>query len=423
MTREKEGWSRAFYALAFVAACSVVVGLWGRLRDLAFPPKRIFDEIYFPVFASKYLDGTRFFDLHPPLGKFFIAASIAVFGDDSLGWRLMPAVFGCAMIGLGAVLGWYLTRSRAGALLLAAFIAVETMLLTYSRTGLMDGILVFFVLATLLAALMARRDSQAIWPVVLLGLTVSIKWAALMVVVPAAYVLWRKGLLKSFILNLWISVVLYVAIVYAERLILTGWAPWQAWQDVIGWHIKAVEKITAAVPNPFASPWWSWPLMLRPIRIFYAATPTGEVRTLSLIGNPLLWWSGTLAVVAGLVELARRKLYLKEPIADNPLVVALLGYAALLLPWIPGTRIPYIYNYLPSYAFALLALVCLLTSLWGRRPWGPWAVVAFAACALAVGLYFLPLASAIPISPEGYQQRLWIDTWFRPDPELSRTAR
>lgn len=419
MTHEKEGRSAAFYALALVTALAVVAGLWGRLRDLGFPHKRIFDEIYFPVMANKYLEGIRFFDLHPPLGKFFIAASIAVFGDDPLGWRLMPAVFGCAMIGLGALLGWHLTKSRAGALLLAAFIAVETMLVTYSRTGLMDGILVFFVLATLLAALMARRGSQVIWPVVLLGLTVSVKWAALMVVVPVAYVLWRKGLLKSFIANLWISVVLYVAIVYAERLILTGGAPWRAWQDLIAWHMEAASKITAAVPNAFASPWWSWPLMLRPIRIFYAATPAGEVRTLSLIGNPLLWWCGTLAVIAGPLELARRKFLLKEPIADNPLVVALLGYVALLLPWIPGTRIPYIYNYLPSYAFALLALVCLLVPLWGRRPWGPWVVVAFAACALVLGIYFLPLASAIPISVESYQQHLWIDTWFRPDPELS----
>ena len=419
MNREKERRSWAYYVLGLVTVCAVLAGLWGRVRDLGFPPKRIFDEIYFPVFASKYLEGVRFFDLHPPLGKFIIAASIAVFGDEPLGWRLMPAVFGCAMIGLGAVLGWYLTKSRVGALLLAAFIAGETMLITYSRTGLMDGILVFFTLATLLAALMARRSSQVIWPVVLLGLTISIKWAALMVIVPVAYLLWRKGLLKSFIVNLWISVVIYVAIVFSERLILTGGAPWRAWQDVLGWHVKAAGKITAAVPNPYASPWWSWPLMLRPIRIFYAATPAGEVRTLSLIGNPLLWWSSTLAVIAGLLDLGRRKFLRKEPIADNPLVVALLGYVALLLPWIPGTRIPYIYNYLPSYAFALLALVCLLVSLWGRRPWGPWVVVAFAACALAITLYFLPLVSAIPISPEAYQQRLWIDTWFRPDPNLS----
>ena len=77
-----------------MTACAVVAGLWGRLRDLGFPPKRVFDEIYFPVFASKYLEGERFFDLHPPLGKFIIAASIALFGDDPIGWRLMPAVFG-----------------------------------------------------------------------------------------------------------------------------------------------------------------------------------------------------------------------------------------------------------------------------------------------------------------------------------------
>lgn len=417
--REKEGRSWAFYVLGFVTACAVVAGLWGRLRDLDFPPKQVFDEIYFAVFASKYLDGERFFDLHPPLGKFIIAASIALFGDDPIGWRLMPAVFGCAMIGLGAALGWYLTKSRVGALLLAASLALETMLVAYSRIGVMDGFLVFFILSTLLAALWARRGSQVVWVAVLLGLAISVKWAALPVVVPAGYVLWRKGLLRPFIASLWVSVVLYVAIVFAERLIFTGGGPWRAWQDVWAWHIRAADKITAAIPNPYASPWWSWPLMLRPIRLFFGATPTGDVQVLAAIGNPLLWWSSTLAVLAGLIELGRRKLFLKESIADNPLVPALLGYAVLLLPWIPGTRIPYIYNYLPSYAFAILVLVCLLVSLWGRRPWGPWVVVAFAVCVLAVGLFFLPMASALPMSPEGLQQRMWIETWFKPDPALS----
>jgi dolichyl-phosphate-mannose-protein mannosyltransferase len=390
--------------------------VWGRLRDLGFPPKRMFDEIYFPVFASNYLEGERFFDLHPPLGKFIIAASIALFGDDPVGWRLMPAVFGCATVGLGALLGWSLTKSRVGALLVATFLALETMLVAYSRTGVMDGFLVFFVLAAFLAALRARSGSQVIWVAVLLGLAISVKWAALPVAVPAGYVLWRRGLLRPFVASLWISAVLYVAIVFAERLVLSGGEPWRAWQDVWTWHIQAADKITAAIPNPWTSPWWSWPLMLHPIRFFFGATATGEVRVISAIGNPLLWWSSTLAVIAAPLELARRWLVRGEPIADDPLVPALLGYVFLLVPWIPGTRLPYIYNYLPSYAFAILVLACLLVALWGRRrTWGAWAVVVLTALSLAAGLYYLPMAAGVPMSPEALQQHVWIESWFNPN--------
>jgi dolichyl-phosphate-mannose--protein O-mannosyl transferase len=91
-----------------------------------------------------------------------------------------------------------------------------------------------------------------------------------------------------------------------------------------------------------------------------------------------------------------------------------LGYVFLLLPWVPGTRIPYIYNYLPSYAFALLALVYWMCVLWRRRPGGPWVVVAFTACAVAIFLFFLPMATAFPMTHEGMQWRLWLESW---DPE------
>ena len=410
--------SWAYRSVLVLSAVTILVGLWARVWKLGFPGQRIWDEIYFPVMARKFLEGTYQFDLHPPLGKFIIAVGIALFGDTPIGWRVMPLLFGCAMIPLGAALGWYLFRERVGALLLAAFIAGETFLIAYSRIGIMDGILVFFTLATLLAALRVERRGQVLWVAVLLGLAISVKWAVFMVAVPVGYILWRKGLLRPFVASLWVSAVLYIAIVYLGALVAVTTNPWEAWQWTWGWHLKAAEKITAAIPNTWGSPWWSWPLMLRPIRLSpLFATATGDLQVISTIGNPVLWYGSTLAVVAGIVEAARR-LVARKPIADDPLVPILLGYVFLLLPWIPGTRIPYIYNYLPSYAFALIALVYWLVRLWGRPPWGPWVVVAFTALALAATLFFLPLAMGLPISSESMQQRIWMDSWFYPSAEV-----
>src|SRR5215213_195093 len=194
----------ADYALTFIAAFALAIGWFARLYNLGFPPKQIWDEIYFPVYARDYLNGTPFFDLHPPLGKFVIAAGIALVGDTPFGWRIMPALFGCAMIPLAAALGWYYFRERVAALLLATMVACETMLIVYSRTGLMDGILVLFVLVTFLSAVLVRRRGQVLWPTVLLGLCVAVNWAALPVAVAVGYVLWRKGLLKPLLWTLWI---------------------------------------------------------------------------------------------------------------------------------------------------------------------------------------------------------------------------
>jgi dolichyl-phosphate-mannose--protein O-mannosyl transferase len=78
---------------------------------------------------------------------------------------------------------------------------------------------------------------------------------------------------------------------------------------------------------------------------------------------------------------------------------------------VPGTRIPYLYNYLPAYAFALLALVYWLDRLWRYRPWGAWVVVAFAACSVALALYFLPLTMGLPTGYEDLQQHIWLESW------------
>jgi dolichyl-phosphate-mannose--protein O-mannosyl transferase len=401
----------AYRSVLLVTLLTLAAGLWARVYDLGFPNKEVWDEIYFPVMANKYLQDVYFFDLHPPLGKFIIAVSIALFGNEPVAWRLMPALFGLALLPLVFFLGRALFGGRVGALLLTAFFAGETIMIVHSRIGVMDIFLVFFTLATFLAALRAEGRGQALWTAVLFGVAISIKWAAAPVVIPVGYVLWRKGLLRPFLGGLWIAAVIYVAIVYVERLIILTSNPVQAWVEVWSWHMSAFRKIGAAVPHLWGSPWWSWPIMLRPIRYFYGANPDGTLQTIIAIGNPLVWWSSTLAVLAGLIDAARRAVARKLP-ADDPLVPIALGYVFLMLPWLPGTRIPYIYNYLVPYSFAILALVYWLCRIWDRPRWGPWVVVGFAALALAVTLFFLPLATALPLSEDALMRRVWIDYWF-----------
>ena len=405
----------ADYALIFIGVFALAIGWFARLYRLGFPRRLIWDEIYFPVFARDYLNGTPFFDLHPPLGKFIIAAGIVLVGDTPVGWRLMPALFGCSMIPLAAVLGWYYLGGKVAALLLATFVACETVLIVYSRTGLMDGIVVFFVLATFLSAVLVRRRGQVLWPTILLGLSVAVKWAALPVAVPVGYVLWRKGLLKPLLLTLWIPALVYLSVVFVGQVanptgagrVFNDNSPFT---NVVNWHRQALVNVSRAVPNEQASPWWSWPLMTRPVLLFYKEYATGKVATIFAIGNPLVWWASTCAVIAGIGELWWR-VARKLPVADHPLMPLILGYVFLLLPWVPGTRVPYLYNYLPVYPFAILALVYWLDRLWGYRPWGAWAVVACAACAVVVALYFLPVSMALPLSHESLRQHIWVESW------------
>ncbi len=402
----------AFGALVLLTLLAVALGVAARVYHLGFPDKRMWDEVYFPVFARNYLVGKNFFDLHPPLGKFIIAVGLLIYGDTPLGWRVMSDAFGVGMIFIAAGAGWYFLRDRAAALLMGLFVASETMFIVYSRAGLMDGILTFFVLATMAAAWRTKTLRGVAFTALLFGLTVAIKWATAPLVIPAGYVMWRKGYLRPFIGSLYISVVAYLIVVYLGQLINHDHNPWRAFVDVWLWHIKAAEQITRAVPNTEASPWWAWPLMTRPILFFYRPAAAGEpVRTVLALGNLAIWWPATLSVLAGIYELGRR-LLLRLPVADHPLVPIVLGWIFLLLPWVPGTRIPFVYNYFPAYAFALLALAYWALVIWRRRPW---LVVGYCAVVIGVAIYFLPMTMGLPMSPVSLKDHLWLLSWNHPE--------
>lgn len=177
-----------------------------------------------------------------------MAAVIPLLGDTPLAWRLMPALFGCALLIVGAVFGWCYTKERVGALPLAAFVASETILVVYSRTGLPDGILLFFILATLLTALHAERRIQVIWPAVLLGLRRRQMGGTR--VGSAGGLRPRAQGAAQAVDGLWISVVVYVLVVYIGEIAGGTRDPWLAWAGVWEWHLYAAGGIALRVDYP-----------------------------------------------------------------------------------------------------------------------------------------------------------------------------
>ncbi|MEU7303694.1 phospholipid carrier-dependent glycosyltransferase [Streptomyces sp. NPDC007206] len=112
--------------------------------------------------------------VHPPVGKYVIGLGELVFGFDPFGWRFMTALLGTLSVLLLCRIGRRMFRSTFLGCLAGALMAVDGLHFVMSRTSLLDGVLMFFVLAAfgclvidrdrsrerLAAALPADRDGR-----------------------------------------------------------------------------------------------------------------------------------------------------------------------------------------------------------------------------------------------------------------------
>ncbi len=152
-----------------------------RIVHLGRPNYLVFDETYYPKDAWTMLHAgyemnwpstgdkdiaagkvhgwisTAEFVVHPPLGKWLIAAGEATFGMNSFGWRFPSLVFGTLLIAATIRLGRRLSRSTLIGGLAGLLLSVDGLEFVMSRTGLLDIFQAFFIVAGV-ACVVADRD-------------------------------------------------------------------------------------------------------------------------------------------------------------------------------------------------------------------------------------------------------------------------
>jgi len=99
--------------------------------------------------------------VHPPVGKWMIAAGMWLFGpESSFGWRFSAALTGTLSVFLLALIAQKLFRSLTLGAVAGVLLAVDGHHLVMSRTSLLDIFLSFWVLAAFGALLMDRDDAR-----------------------------------------------------------------------------------------------------------------------------------------------------------------------------------------------------------------------------------------------------------------------
>jgi predicted membrane-bound dolichyl-phosphate-mannose-protein mannosyltransferase len=159
----------------------------------------IFDEAFYVNAAriilglpagSHYADSPLGLDPnteHPPLGKLLMAASISIFGDDPLGWRLPSIVAGLVALVVVFEIVRRTDRSAWLAVLVVAFVSFDNLTFVHGRIGTLDMMVLAPMLIGSLLALQRR------W--LLAGIAIGI---ALLFKLTALYALLAVGLWLLF---------------------------------------------------------------------------------------------------------------------------------------------------------------------------------------------------------------------------------
>jgi dolichyl-phosphate-mannose--protein O-mannosyl transferase len=226
---------------------------------------------------------------------------------------------------------------------------------------------------------------------------------------------------------------------------------------------------TLTATHGYASAWWSWPLMVRPLFLSVAYLPNGIKSSISVFGNPAVWWVGFASMIVVTERAMRGKelwkmliLNLKEitvkslklvshfwkklagrlwscekkiPIFSNIFelimkrgifkqqttettsrgydLAAIFIAVVFFLSWLPYiliSRVTFIYHFYVSMPFLCLASAYLINKYWSNR-WGKVAAIALFVSVIVMFGLFYPVISGVP-TPTSYTNNLhWFKSW------------
>lgn len=403
--------ARLIRATQLLLAALIIGGVVARVYDFGYPNEFTWDEHHFVENARNLLEGRSDWNDHPPLGKLLIALGILALGDEGAGWRLAPLLFGLALIALAYALGASAFRSKTAGLYAGAFIAASGFTIAFSKTALLDGMLACSMVAAALALWRARSWRGITLGAVLIGLSMSIKFTGLVLVVPLVLVTIRRLGANPKALGVLVFSVFVMGAVYAAQFSL-GLALAGGEHGIIDVAARTAELFRHHIglndwKHSATSRWYTWFIPLRAVRLHYARE--GDVvRVMTTFGNPILWWGVNAAVLwTGFGFLRRLRQGVSATVRDASSAASGQRYLLLmwflpLCPWILTNRDSYIYHYLPSYVFGVILFGGLASTL--PRAKARFALVAVVMTIFVVGVR---LWSKIPLDADSLLHSLF----------------
>jgi len=172
--------------------------------------------------------------------------------------------------------------------------------------------------------------------------------------------------------------------------------------------------------HPYASSWWQWPILERPISYFYHDYRTGAaandpaaccVAEILALPNPFVWWFGLITVPAvGVLAWFER---------NRGYALLIVAYFLQWLPWIGSPRIAFEYHFFPNLAIIVLCNAIVLQKLWHWVPEGqpsPFiprlGVGIYLAIVVWAFAFFYPVLAGTHVTWDAWHARMWFGRWI-----------
>ena len=415
----------------------LIISLVAFMVGLGHPNVLVFDETHYVPAARAILDLSRNTNPeHPLVAKEFIAAGIALFGDNPFGWRFFGALLTALSVYAVYQIALNLLKDAALAAMASIFLSLSFTVTIQARTAMLDSYA--FPLMILSAAFFISSAHRAIPKFlvttglvvagIFLGLAAGAKWITGIYAMLALFGLFLARLFKTMSTGRplmhalwgrdypsWQSVsFFYAALVLGITSLFVyflTFAPALFWKenplsvfDIFSFQFVMLDRQTMPLAeNSYESEWWEWPLMLEPIWYHFESVENGGHEAILYVGNPFIFWGGLIAVLVCLVQGVRNQ----NGVAFG---TALAFLASWLIFAVLPKQIGFFFYYHGSgilLCFAFAVALSLIPK--GKIRWGIYGVSMLAA--LAVFAFFFPVIYAIEMPREQWTNYLWLPNW------------
>ena len=493
----KHFFSRKRNILIFYSVIVLVVSYFTYFKNYDYPPSVFWDENYHIASAQKYLTGVMFMEPHPPLGKLFVAwgekilqpnktipaAELHKFtqtdyikdfpaGYSFKGVRFFSALFAWLSAIIFFYVLYFVSKNPHTSLLFSSLYIFENALITHSRSAMLEGSHLFFILLAVLYFVylvqkLSRKTLLNYFVLgILTGLAISVKatGAITAFLFPFLFFLDIKHQGPSLMLTS------RTVLDASKKLIIKGlfFVAGSAAIFSLIWYVhfslgkfaadgkfyKASEEYKEVMASGLTSDPKYFPTMLKD-NLAYMANYNKGVPKLDvckpdengsyplawLVGgksinyrweksgdgfkymylqvNPIIWFLGLTGIILSLILIIGRVVF-KNPVKNKNLFYLITTFATLYVIYMAIMlrieRVMYLYHYfiplLLSFILAFLAFNYIFEEKIAAKSKKLYLGLIILAIIIA-GTYkfFSPLSYYQPLTTEQFEKRIWFDFW------------